>query len=126
MDQFCGRAMPYMKPNLTSEARPALALGHEDSPVLRDLGNGLLVAYVVDSGQSFEYVQNRHLSHAGITLDDLHAAAMNNFLVFMGERTRMQPHANIFAIFLDGNFEASLLLVDQLWDQSLAAYVQGG
>src|SRR5262249_5724329 len=58
--------------------------------------------------------------------DDLHATAMNNLLVLMGDRTRMQPHGNIFAMFLDGNFEASLLLVDQLWDQSLAGYAQNG
>lgn len=103
-----------------------MALGEHDAPVLRELGNGLLVAYVVDSGQSFEYVQSRHLLKAGIVADDLHVTAMNNLLVFMGERTRMQPHGNIFAMFLDGNFESSLLLVDQLWDQALVAYAQNG
>jgi uncharacterized protein YtpQ (UPF0354 family) len=126
MDDFCGRAMPYIKADVSAEPGQAVNLGHNDSPVLRDLGSGLLVAYVVDAGQSFEYVQNRHLSKEGITAEDLHAAAMNNLLVFMGERTRMQPHGNIFAMFLDGNFEASLLLVDQLWDQSLAGYAQNG
>jgi uncharacterized protein YtpQ (UPF0354 family) len=126
MDQFCSRAMPYIKPALPGDDAPAMALGHDDSPVLRDLGNGLLVAYVVDGGQSFEYVQNRHLAKAGITTDDLHAAAMNNLLGFMGERTRMQPHGNIFGMFLDGNFEASLLLVDQLWDQALVSYAPNG
>src|SRR5262249_39299449 len=126
MDPFCGRAMPCIKPDLTGEPGPALALGHDDSPVLRPLGNGLLVAHVVDSGQSFEYVQTRHLAQAGITAEPLHATAMNNLLVFMGERTRMQPHGNIFAMFLDGNFEASLLLVDPLWDQALAGCVKAG
>lgn len=126
MDQFCGRAMPYIKPDLTEEPGPAVMLGHDDSPVLRDLGNGLLVAYLVDSGESFEYVQERHLSKACLTVDELHATAMNNLLVFMGERTRIESHGNIFALFLDGNFEASLLLVDPLWDQSLVKYVQNG
>src|ERR1700730_11712774 len=112
IDQFCAQAMPYIKPDLTGEAGPAVALGHDDSPALRVLSNGLLVAYVVNSGQSFEYVQNRHLSQASIKADDLHGTAMNNLLAFMSERTRMQPHGSIFAMFLDGNFEASLLLVD--------------
>lgn len=126
MDQFCGRAMPYRKPDLTGETGPAVALGHDESPVLRDLGNGLLVAYIVDSGQSLEYIQNRHLSKAKITEDELHATAMTNLFAFMGERTRMQPHGNIFAMFLDGNFEASLMLVDQLWDESLIGYAPNG
>ncbi len=126
MDQFCARAMPSIKPDLTGETGPAVALNHDDSPVLRDHGNGLLVAYFVDAGQSFEYVQNRHLSKAKITEDELHATALNNLLTFMGERTGMQQHGNIFAMFLDGNFEASLLLVDQLWDESLVGYAPNG
>lgn len=126
MDEFCGWAMPSLKLDVTDEPGPAAELSYDDSPVLRNLGNGLLLAYIVDTGQSFEYVQNRHLSRAKATEDGLHATAMNNLLTFMGERTRMQPHSNIFAIFLDGNFEASLLLVDQLWDESLVGYAPNG
>ena len=126
VDHFCAAALPYIKAKLGDEGGSGLALSENDSPVVRDLGNGLLVVYVVDSGQSFQYVQNRHLSEAGMTHDALHATAMSNFLKFISERTRMQPHGNIFAMFLDGNFEASLLLVDQLWDQSLTQFVQAG
>jgi uncharacterized protein YtpQ (UPF0354 family) len=126
MDQFCARAMPYIKPDLTGKAGPAVALEHDDSPVLRVLGNGLLVAYLVDCEDSFEYVQNRHLSEAGINEDELHATAMNNLRAFMADRTRIQPHGNIFALLLDDNFEASLLLVDELWDDALAGSVQNG
>jgi len=126
MDEFCGRAMPYIKPDLSGDESQAVELGHDDSPVLRNLGNGLLVAYVTDAGQSFEFVQNRHLSKAKITEDELHGTAMNNLLEFIGERTRMQQHGDIFAMFLDGNFEASLLLVDPLWDESLIGCVPNG
>lgn len=38
----------------------------------------------------------------------------------------MQPHGNIFAMFLDGSFEASLLLVDPLWDEALVGYAPNG
>jgi hypothetical protein len=38
----------------------------------------------------------------------------------------MLPHGNIFALFLDGNFEASLLLLDDLWDQALSGYAPNG
>ena len=61
VDHFCAAALPYIKAKLGDEGGSALALSENDSPVVRDLGNGLLVVYVVDSGQSFQYVQNRHL-----------------------------------------------------------------
>src|SRR5262245_47134709 len=109
MDKFCGRAMPYIKAKISDEPGPHVTLPLDDSPVLRDLENGLLVAYVVDSGQSLDYVQKRHLAAAGISADDLHVAAMKNLVSFMGTRTRMHPHGNIFGMLLDGNFEASLL-----------------
>src|SRR5262249_22782603 len=96
------------------------------SPVIRDLENGLLVLYVVDVGESLEFVQHRHLRAADIDADALHAMAMSNFRQSMEERTRMQPHGNIFALFLDGNFEASLILVDELWDESLDEYAPNG
>jgi hypothetical protein len=62
------RAIAYLKPDLTNDdSEPTVSLNHEDSPVLRDLHNGLVVAYLVDVGTSFEYLQNRHivwLSHS--------------------------------------------------------------
>jgi uncharacterized protein YtpQ (UPF0354 family) len=118
--------MPYIKPALDSESGLTVTLSQCDSPIIRDLGNGLLVLYVVDAGESLEFVQNRHLSAAGIDADALHATAMDNLLRFIAERTRMQPQGNIFALFVDGNFEASLLLADPLWDESLAGYAPNG
>jgi len=126
MADFCSRAMPYIKAAVTDDSGPATNLGQDDSPVIRDLGNGLLVLYVVDTGHSLAFVQNRHLSDEGIKEDELHAVALNNFLSFLAEKTRLQPDGSIFALFLDGNFEASLLLVDQLWDESLATYAPSG
>jgi hypothetical protein len=36
-----------------------------------------------------------------------------------------QKHGPIYAVFLDGNFEASLLLLDDLWDKELSKFVEG-
>jgi uncharacterized protein YtpQ (UPF0354 family) len=126
LDDLCSRVMPCIKAAVGSGTGPGIALGADDSPVIRDLGNGLLVLYVVDAGRSFEFVQHRHLSPAAMDPEGLHAAAMANFIAFIAERTRLQAHGAIFALFLDGNFEASLLLVDSLWDESLAEYAPGG
>ena len=40
---------------------------------MRDLGNGLLVAYLVDEGSTYGYVQYRDLQSSGVTEAELHA-----------------------------------------------------
>lgn len=45
---------------------------------------------------------------------------------FAEGRVRIQPHGEIFALFLDGNFEASLLLLDWLWEGPFREYASGG
>jgi len=37
---------------------------------------------------------------------------------------RVQEYGSVFAVFMDGNFEASLILVDWLWSQALAHLVK--
>ena len=120
---FCARAVAYLK-TPAGESSHAINLSQPDTPVLRDLKNGLLVAYLVDEGSSFTYVQNRHLSEAGLTLDGLHEIGVSNLRKIANERIRVQEYGSAFAVFLDGNFEASLILVDWLWSQALAHLVK--
>jgi uncharacterized protein YtpQ (UPF0354 family) len=122
---FCARAVAYLK-TPADESSPTVRLSQPDSPVLRDLKNGLLVAYLVDEGNGFTYVQHRHVSDAGLTLDELHEAGVSNLHKIADDRIRVQEYGSVFAVFLDGNFEASLILVDWLWSQALAHLVKSG
>jgi uncharacterized protein YtpQ (UPF0354 family) len=126
MNDSWQRAIAYVKPNLTAdEQSPAISLNREDSPILRDLHNGLSVAYLVDEGRSFGYLQNRHLASAGIDEDKLHQTAIDNLYSLAERHLRVQPHGKVFALFMEGNFEASVLLLDTVWDISLAKHVNG-
>lgn len=125
MSEAWERAVAYLKPKLPDEEPgAAVSLSHTDSPVLRDLGNGLLVAYVVDDGKSFSYVQNRHLFAAGIDADQLHKSAISNLYALAEKHLRIQPHGPVFALFMESNFEASVLLLDTVWDVSFAKHVR--
>jgi len=107
------RAIAYLKPNLTNdESEATVSLKHEDSPVLRDLHNWLLVAYLVDEGTRFDYLQNRHLIAAGIDEERLHKTAVGNLYSLAERHLRIQPYGPVFSLFMDGNFEASVLLLD--------------
>lgn len=126
-EAFCRRALAYLKPSLSAEEAPAaLKLDEDDMPVLKDLHNGLLVSYVVDEGDSFTYVQNYHLAEAGLTADELHTVAVRNLAAKSTGVLRAAPYDSIVAVFFDGNFEASLILLDELWDGPFAQFVGSG
>ena len=113
---FCLRAIAHLKMVLIEEGPNELVLGFEDSPALRSIGHGLLVAYFVDEGEHFAYVQNRHLIEAGLSIEELDESAMGNLAQFAYEKAEVRQYGNIFAVLCGGNFEASLLLCDQFWD----------
>ena len=119
------RAIAYLKPNLINDdSEVTVSLNHEDSPILRDLHNGLLVAYLVDEGTRFDYLQNRHLIAAGIDEERLHKTAIGNLYSLAERQLRVQPYGPVFTLFMDGNFEASVLLLETVWDISFAKYVK--
>lgn len=126
MSLAVANALPCLKKTLPSSRSADFTPGPDDAPVVRDLGNGLLVLYVVDEGPVFTFVQRRHLREAGMDDDTLHRTALANLHLFLAERTQLQPYGPIFGLFLDGNFEASLLLVDVLWDKALSSYAPNG
>jgi hypothetical protein len=122
---FCAQAVAYLKTEISDE-EPAITLAKPDEPVLRRLGNGMLAAYVVDEGTEFKLVQYRHLFAAGLTEAELHELAVANLLDLANKRLDIRPYGDIFAMLLDGNFEASLLLADSLWDEKLVHLAPNG
>ena len=118
-------AIAYLKAASASQGE-ALTLSHEESPAFRPFTKGLIIAYVVDAGDSYTYIQNRHLLEDGLDLDQLHTLAVNNLSDRAGRRSvRIQPYQNIFAVLMGGDFEASLLLVDHLWESAFRGYIKG-
>jgi hypothetical protein len=120
------RAFAYLKAELApGEGGPPVELREDDEPVLRPLGNRLLVAYLVDEGSHFRYVDQRAVRAAGCTLDELHAKAIGNLVARFGGGLRVVQVGAAYAVLADGNIEASLLLVDGLWDGPFRQFVAG-
>ena len=120
-------SVAYLKRALPEEPLPGenvVELSYADTPVLKDLDNGLLVAYLVDEGDSLGYVQYKDLESGGVTESELHAAGIANLYLLAEQRLRVQPCGSIFTLLMGGTFEASMMLLDELWERSLAAYVK--
>jgi uncharacterized protein YtpQ (UPF0354 family) len=123
----CKRAIAYLKGGLGSgdAGKPIpVATNDPNSPMLRHFVDDLHVAYVVDDGNALRYVQKRDLDAEGIDADRLHEIGLGNLKSLSLSRLQVRTTGEgAFAALLDGNFEASRILLDGLWDIGLAHVV---
>jgi uncharacterized protein YtpQ (UPF0354 family) len=114
---FCQRAVAYLRVEEPHSDQPVIVLPEAESPVLSVLGHRLLSAYLVDEGESFAYVQHRHVAEAGMSMEELHAIAVQNLAALAAQCAEVRPYGNIYAVLMGGNFEASLLLLEKFWSE---------
>src|SRR5205823_3599943 len=66
---------------------------------------------------SYQLIQNRHLTDE-ITIDKLHDAALTNMAIAISDKTEVTGDINnILMVTNGGNFEATMMLADFLWEQ---------
>jgi hypothetical protein len=116
-ESACSRAKAYLKVKEFGHLDNGVSLAHRDAPIIKDLTNSLCVAYVVDEGGHFKYLQNRDCEKSGLSKSEIHKISVRNLAELAKERIQIRPYGNIYAVMLDGNFEASLILVDGLWEK---------
>jgi hypothetical protein len=114
---FCSRAIAYLKATYpTDDPEPGLELSLEDSPVFSDFLPGMAVAYLVDQGDSFSYVQYRHLWEDGLEPRELNRIGLENLAELASRSVEVRGYGDIYVVSMGGNFEAALLLVGAFWD----------
>jgi uncharacterized protein YtpQ (UPF0354 family) len=119
------QAMAHLK-LLEPESDDAIQLSEDDDIVTPLLVGDLLIAYVVDVGAAFRFVQGRHLKAAAIGLERLHEIGIANLSAKLAdERLTIQQMGDIYVLFLDQNLEASLMLCDRLWDEMMIEHLPG-
>ncbi|EMI41951.1 DUF1444 family protein [Rhodopirellula sp. SWK7] len=127
MSSLTSKAIAYFKPCVRDgDNTSAVKLSREEAPVMTAVGNGLVVAYLVDDGDSFVYIQFRDLDNDEVTEHELHHIGIRNLLrMTTAGALRIKPCGNAFMATLDGNFEASLLLPNLLWRNHFRQFVSG-
>ncbi len=123
---FCSAARIYLKAAAPDDEPADVVLSGDDEPVVAEFGCGLLETFLVDEGDCFTFVQHRHLRAVGWTPAQLREAAIRNLENFDEGRLRSHQAGPTWALILDGNFEASLLALDELWDNALREYAPQG
>ena len=119
------KALPYLKP-CVHDATTTICLAPDEQPVVRMFDEDLMVMYVVDIGNALQIVQEHDLKKEHVTEAELHSSSIQNLKRLADAALRIESHDPVFMVFLEGNLEASLLLLDDLWENRLRHLVQRG
>ena len=100
-----------------------------NNPIITEkLSDEIVVCYVLDLGDRFEMVSNKHLSDFGLTLEDLKQVAHRNLIqkinanckISVMDFSQQNPQIKPFyRIDMDANFNPSMMLVDEFWDANV-------
>jgi len=89
----------------------------EVSIVFSNVCEDLNCLYAIDTGHSFDIIQERHLKEWDINQEKLHALALENFRSLIVQKMTAQGDTNGIMFIVDGNLEAGLVLIDEIWTQ---------
>lgn len=103
----------------------SLAAGDTDTVPVRLFSHEAAVFYVYDDGNNFTYVTDRMRDEAGLSREQLHEVGLTNLA---GRFPDMEIHQgnDMLVVTGDENFEASMILLDRLWDQLSEAHFPNG
>ncbi|HVH47049.1 MAG TPA: hypothetical protein VM925_32120 [Labilithrix sp.] len=110
------RALPYFSPahsaDVTAPFRP---FGSIDAPVARPFSATLVITYMIDEPGALLIVRQRDMERS--QHGELHERAIRNLRNHATQRrVRAERSGATWSIRLDGQHDASLLLLDELWD----------
>lgn len=96
------------------ETTPLKAFSEDNALVVRSFNEGYVINYVVEEPGALAYARWRDV--AGGDIDKLHDIALANLRVRANAKLRLAPRDGFIDVVLDGKLDASLLLLDELWD----------
>ncbi len=130
---YCLRARAHLIPS-TENPRQTVecakssgeSISDDSYPIVRHLPYGQVV-YIVEPTKDaahFELVQRIDLINASMTEAAFHEAALRQLTEFANSRLELLEHGqSIWELSIGDGCEASLLLLDALWDEVLPQYV---
>ena len=109
--------VPVIKRGDPRPSDDAIVLPPEFRPLAEELVGELNVMYAFDLPGHFEYLSEHHCKDLGLDPDGLRQLAVRNLTMRRGKPEILRPSDVVCMLRLDGDLEASLLLVDHLWPQ---------
>ena len=118
-------AIAYLKADVPDDdAGETILVPDDEFPAHLSLGNGLTCFYLMEKGEKFEYVLSGRLQEHAETIESFHRTAVANLASLAAANLSVRSYQDIYVALMGGNFEASLLLVDELWDEVYSHVVE--
>jgi hypothetical protein len=131
-------AIAYLKAaNLAGEAEglvlqarivvPGVEVPEDDAPIMRATKSLFGVCYVLDEGDKLTYINKGDVRAAGISAEELHRIGLRNLAALIDVKPGLRLiQGSYCGLAMGGNFEASLVLLDHLWDGPLKEQAPNG
>lgn len=103
--------------NLSKVRQDVVYEAPEVELVINNICEDLNCLYAIDSGNSYEIIQHRHLNAWQIDQSELEQIALDNLTTLTMTNLSVQGDANGLMFVLNGSLEAAIVLMDQVWDQ---------
>lgn len=115
--------LPRIYVSLPNVGPAEVTLKAEDSPVERHLAADLMILYAFDMDTHFQLVAQRDLARLNVSAEDLHQRALAN-LRALKLQVHAHPGEHFMMLSADGNYEATLTLLPELWE-SVGGIIEG-
>jgi uncharacterized protein YtpQ (UPF0354 family) len=119
LEQKLASIMPVLKSN--DYINGVKAMMQEKDPAAEfpffyeSLNNGLNLLYAFDTELSMQFLSNQSIAELGLTDEQLKNRALENLMLAIPELRISGDTSFVSYLIADENYEASLLLIDQLW-----------
>lgn len=103
-----------------------LAISEGINPIIKDAFiDGIVVCYILDSGDNFELISENHLKQFHLTKDDVKSVAFRNLInqinsnikIKVEDHTAKNPDMRPFlSVEFNTNLNPSIMLLDEFWE----------
>ena len=119
-------AIAYFKQVVPGEGPMIVDISDDDQPFCLPFSDDISVFFLVDNGDNYTLVQKRHLNQQNISPDELLERGINNLEAIREEEIEIRKYNEILMFSGNGNLEATLLLIPELWDVGLESFCPNG
>jgi hypothetical protein len=120
------KAVAYLKRIVPGEGKLIADIPADDQPFHLPFSSEIAIFFLVDTGDHYAMVQNRHFQEQQLSPCELLERAISNLDIVRRSEIEVRSHHGILTFEGNGNLEASLLLIPELWDIGLASFCPNG